>query len=303
MLEMNGKSLDHDQKLALHAIRNFLRSKTSFDVLPVSYRVIVFDTALNVKRALNILLQNAIISAPLWDSAQSKFVGLLTAKDFVKLVASNCDWGASSFTLNNIINSTTNSSIHPLKSLYEACIYMLQSSARRIPLVDRDDSLDKEIVVSVLTQYRILKFVALNCKETRFLLQPLADLNIGSWNIITATLDTPVLEAVKSLATHEMSSIPIVDSDNKLINVYEAVDVLALLKIQDLDLNLSVGEALLKRSDDFEGVYTCTPQDSLFVVLETIRKSRLHRLFIVDNDGRLLGVLTLGDILKYILFQ
>lgn len=180
---------------------------------------------------------------------------------------------------------------------------MLQSSARRIPLVDRDDSLDKEIVVSVLTQYRILKFVALNCKETRFLLQPLADLNIGSWNIITATLDTPVLEAVKSLATHEMSSIPIVDSDNKLINVYEAVDVLALLKIQDLDLNLSVGEALLKRSDDFEGVYTCTPQDSLFVVLETIRKSRLHRLFIVDNDGRLLGVLTLGDILKYILFQ
>lgn len=302
-----SQPVEHDQRLALHAIRGFLRSKTSFDVLPVSYRVIVLDTQLQVKRALNILLQNAIVSAPLWDAAHARFAGLLTAKDFVRLVASNGtpDWHQQ--TLADLASSQTGpasaQSIHPLKSLYEACVYMLQSSARRIPLVDRDESSEREIVVSVLTQYRILKFVALNCRETRHLLLPLSQLNIGSWNIVTATLDTPVLQAVKLLAQHETSSIPIVDHENKLINVYEAVDVLALLKIQDLDLSLSVGEALLKRSDDFEGVYTCTPNDSLFVVLETIRKSRLHRLFIVDGEGALLGVLTLGDILKYILFQ
>lgn len=295
------QAMAREQKLALHSIRGFLRSKTSFDVLPVSYRVIVLDTALSVKRALNILLQNGIVSAPLWDAGASRFVGLLTAKDFVKLVASNCDWSAPSLTLRSL--ATPGPSIDPLKSLYEACAYMLQSSARRIPLVDRDEDRDREIVVSVLTQYRILKFVALNCKETRCLLVPLGDLRIGSWDLVTATLETPVLEAVRALAEHETSSIPVVDADNKLINVYEAVDVLALLKIPDLDLNLCVGEALLKRSDDFEGVYTCTPQDSLCVVLETIRKSRLHRLFIVDAEGRLLGVLTLGDILKYILFQ
>jgi hypothetical protein len=39
-------------------IRAFLKSRTSYDVLPISYRLIVLDTALLVKKSLNILNQN-----------------------------------------------------------------------------------------------------------------------------------------------------------------------------------------------------------------------------------------------------
>lgn len=39
------------------AIRAFLNVRTSYDVLPLSYRLIVFDTALLVKKSLNILIQ------------------------------------------------------------------------------------------------------------------------------------------------------------------------------------------------------------------------------------------------------
>lgn len=39
-------------------IRAFLKARTSYDVLPISYRLIVFDTALLVKKSLNILNQN-----------------------------------------------------------------------------------------------------------------------------------------------------------------------------------------------------------------------------------------------------
>ena len=56
-----------EQKLAVESIRVFLKSKTSYDVLPVSYRLIVLDTSLLVKKSLNILLQNNVVSAPLWD--------------------------------------------------------------------------------------------------------------------------------------------------------------------------------------------------------------------------------------------
>lgn len=301
----------HEQKLALHAIRSFLQSKSSFDVLPVSYRVVVLDSALLVKRALGILLQNSIVSAPLWSSSNSKFVGLLTAKDFLYMLCSDVDW--DSLTLDGLKNLSGDGiesvSINPLKSLYDACLKMLQSSARRIPLVDvAEDDPSKEIVVSVLTQYRILKFVSMNCKETRFLQQPLAELDIGTMsnfsNIVTANLQNSVVSVIHLLVNNKISAVPIVDEEGKLINVYEAVDVLSLMKSgMATDPQLTVGEALLKRSDDFEGVYTCTLSDTLFVVLETIRKSRLHRLFVLDNQGALLGVMTLGDILKYILFQ
>lgn len=46
------------------AIREFLKARTSYDVLPLSYRLIVFDTALLVKKSLNILIQNGMHTRP-----------------------------------------------------------------------------------------------------------------------------------------------------------------------------------------------------------------------------------------------
>jgi 5'-AMP-activated protein kinase regulatory gamma subunit len=106
-------------------------------------------------------------------------------------------------------------------------------------------------------------------------------------------------------------------------NVFEAVDVITLIKggVYD-DLNLSVGDALKKRSvvsghipsyqygnscsppmKDFPGIYTCSINDGLDTIFDTIRKSRVHRLIVVDDHFRLIGVLTLSDILQYILLE
>ena len=89
-----------------------------------------------------------------------------------------------------------------------------------------------------------------------------------------------------------------------MINVFEAVDVITLIKggVYD-DLNLTVGDALLKRSDDFSGIYTCTMNDRLDTIFDTIRKSRVHRLVVIDEHNRLKGVLTLSDILEYVLLE
>jgi len=89
-----------------------------------------------------------------------------------------------------------------------------------------------------------------------------------------------------------------------VINVFEAVDVIALIRGGDYDgLSLTVGEALLRRSDEFPGIYTCTDSDSLDSIFDTIRKSRVHRLVVVDEASRLKGVLSLSDILEYVLLE
>lgn len=90
-----------------------------------------------------------------------------------------------------------------------------------------------------------------------------------------------------------------------VINVFESVDVITLIKggVYD-DLETTVGEALLKRSDDFEGIYTCSLDDRLDTIFDTIRKSRVHRFVVIDaKDHQLKGVLTLSDILEYILLE
>lgn len=305
-----------EQKLAVESIRTFLNSKTSYDVLPVSYRLIVLDTALLVKKSLNVLLQNNIVSAPLWDSETSKFAGLLTSSDFINVIQyyfSNPDKYelVDKLQLNGLkdiekaigVEPLDTASIHPSRPLFEACLKMMGSRTRRIPLIDQDEETHREIVVSVLTQYRILKFVALNCRETNFLKKRIGELNIiTEENVKSCFMTTPVIDAIQLLSQNGIASIPIVDENGVLINVYEAVDVLGLIKggIYN-DLSLSVGEALMRRSDDFEGVYTCTKNDTLSSIMDTIRKARVHRFFVVDNNGKLVGVLSLDDILRYIL--
>lgn len=157
--------------------------------------------------------------------------------------------------------------MHPDKPVYEACRKMLESRARRIPIVDRDDETNRTMVVSVITQYRILKFIAVNVKETQKLRKPLRELNVGTYtDLATASMDTPVMDVIHMLVKKAISSVPILDKTGMqyaihawtfdltnagtVLNVFESVDVIALIKggVYD-DLNLTVGDALLKRSD------------------------------------------------------
>ena len=195
-------------------------------------------------------------------------------------------------------------SVHPMRPLYEACRRMLKTRARRIPLVDHDDETGHEMVVSVITQYRILKFIAVNNEKYTILLKkPVRELGLGTYSgLATASMNNSVLDVIHLMVKYNISAVPIVDRDNKVLNVFEAVDVIPCIRggLYD-ELSASVGEALCKRADDFPGIYTCSEDDRLDAIFETIRKSRVHRLIVVDDESRLKGIISLSDILKYVL--
>lgn len=67
------------------------------------------------------------------------------------------------------------------------------------------------------------------------------------------------------------------------------------------DLDLCVAEALLRRPEDFAGVHTCTLNDSLSSIFGTIRKSQVHRLIVVDSENKLKGIVSLSDIMRYLI--
>jgi 5'-AMP-activated protein kinase regulatory gamma subunit len=134
----------------------------------------------------------------------------------------------------------------------------VQTRSRRLPLVDVDSATGHDLVVSVLTQYRLLKFIAINvsdfarwvhpllidsfqCKESGLLHLPLRKLNIGTYvtahpsepisetrfnPVRTATMDTPVFDVVNMFSGSSISAVPIVDGNGKVLNLYETVDVI-----------------------------------------------------------------------------
>ncbi|KAF7306978.1 CBS-domain-containing protein [Mycena indigotica] len=330
---------------ALHAIRTMLRGRTGYDAFPVSFRLIVLDTKLSVTRALQCLLANNVVSAPLWNSDKSAFAGMLTVLDIIHLIqyyyklASDTDVNYDNIkkdverlpleSLREIekelgVAQPTLLSEHPNASIFDAAKLLIQTHARRLPLLDRDSETGHEVIVSVLTQYRLLKFVSMNCpSEIQQLNHTLRKLKIGTYvspagsstrtfdPIATATLDTPVFDVVQMFSERSISAVPIVNEEGIVVDMYETVDVLTLVRLGVyLNLDLTVGEALKTRSPDFLGVVICTASDSLRTLLELIKKRRVHRLVVVEGEeeernggrkGRLLGIITLSDVLRYII--
>ncbi|GKT84750.1 nuclear protein SNF4 [Colletotrichum tofieldiae] len=302
--------LDKDQIQGLRSIRDFLKVRTSYDVLPLSFRLIVLDNDLLIKKSLNILIQNAIVSAPLWDSHNSKFAGLLTATDYINVIQYYCQFPDEMHKLEQFRLSSLRDiekaigaspletvSVNPMRPLYEACRRMLKTRARRIPLVDVDDETGREMVVSVITQYRILKFIAVNNEHNTVLLKKsLREIGLGTYkNLATAKMNDSVLNVVDLMVKQNISCVPIVDAHNRLLNVFEAVDIIPCIKGGAYEeLSSSVGEALCKRPDDSPGIYTCSPEDRMDSIFDTV---------LVDDDNRLVGVISLSDILKYVLLH
>ncbi|KAG6080142.1 hypothetical protein E4U15_003442 [Claviceps sp. LM218 group G6] len=309
--------LDKEQLQGLKAIREFLKVRTSYDVLPLSFRLIVLDTDLLIKKTLNILLQNSIVSAPLWDSHRGRFAGILTSTDFINVIQYYYQFPdeigkLDQFRLSSLrdIEKAIGSvpietvSVHPSRPLYEACRRMLKTRARRIPLVDVDEGSGKETVISVITQYRILKFIAVNNEHNTVMLKKtVREIGLGTYSdLATVHMNNTVLDAIHKMVDRNISCIPIVDSENRVLNAFEAVDVIPCIRggaYEELDN--TVGEALCKRPDDSPGIYTCSAEDRLDSLFDTIRKSRVHRLIVVDDENKLQGVISLSDILKYVL--
>ncbi|WFC98719.1 AMP-activated serine/threonine-protein kinase regulatory subunit [Malassezia yamatoensis] len=388
---------------ALHAIRHFLRTRSSYDVLPVSFRLVVLDTKLTIKAALEVMLQSGVVSAPLWRSTLSDdeqterpvneayssradgrpgFSGMITVHDMIHLIqfyyltASNYD--AASLDLEKLrlerlreIEQTLKVPpppllwIGPLRSLAEAGELLVRTHARRIPLLDYDEDLGVETVISVLTQYRLLKFIAMNCHETSGLRASIGSLGIGTytyehmqdrrkrtplarlktgpnpppdagpyWPLQTATLDTPVSDIVHMFSEKGISAVPILDKDGDVVDIYESVDIITLVQTGAYyQLDLTIRQALAKRPADYAGISCCSSQDSLADVFDQLKTRRIHRMLVLDDadlpfsmdssasitrsrsnsvttqdegvslrsKGRLVGLLCLSDILRYII--
>ncbi|CAO1614346.1 unnamed protein product [Sympodiomycopsis kandeliae] len=528
--------------LALDSIRNFLKERSSYDVLPVSFRLIVLDTQLVVGPALEVMFGAGVVSAPLWHSIAATdlrqpssaggqdaasditptpsatttsttattpattsttahlmepasapaaptssfqrppplrplghsmkpgFAGMLTVNDIIHLIQyyyqhssyETAKKEVDSFRLESLREIEAKLAVppppllscHPLRPLFEACQLLMKTHARRLPLLDHDEQTGIETVVSVLTQYRVLKFIAMNCRETASLHRSIRSLGIGTYvasytpvpgskegsrrtseanttsvsagereaaagpssskppspspapavntsvpaetsvgelatptnedtprqelkeeqlhltehvkttpsttttttsplempptspksgnaaklnpaansnphyPLHTATLDTTVFDVVHMFSERGISAVPIVDEEGYAVDMYESVDVITLVRTgayQDLDL--TIRQALSRRSSDFPGIYSCSPDDSVANIFALLRKRRVHRLLIVEplspskqlstpgeleeqleNDnatvrqkGRLVGILALSDLLRHII--
>ncbi|XP_077556133.1 SNF4/AMP-activated protein kinase gamma subunit isoform X4 [Haemaphysalis longicornis] len=293
----------------------FFKYYRCYDLIPVSAKLVVFDTELLVKKAFFALVSNGVRAAPLWDSAKQEFIGMLTITDFIYILRNYYKSPLVRMdeleeqkikAWRKVLNDTSRPLVHigPDASLCDAITTLIHNKVHRLPVIDPQTG----NVLYVLTHKRILRFLFLYYYELphpSYLDHTLRVLKIGTYeNIATTKPSTPLIVALNQFIKRRVSALPVVDDRGKVVDIYAKFDVINLAAEKTYNnLDITIKKALEHRDQYFEGVLKCTLDDTLMAVMERIVKAEVHRLVVVDDEDHVVGIISLSDILSFLVLK
>ncbi|MCI4391434.1 hypothetical protein PGIGA_G00134360 [Pangasianodon gigas] len=289
----------------------FMKSHKCYDIVPTSSKLVVFDTTLQVKKAFFALVANGVRAAPLWETKKQSFVGMLTITDFINILHRYYKspmvqiyeleehkietW--RELYLQETFKPLVN--ISPDASIFDAVYSLIKNKIHRLPVIDPVSG----NALYILTHKRILKFLQLfvcEMPKPAFMKKTLEELGIGTYsNIAFIHPDTPIIKALSIFVERRVSALPVVDESGKVVDIYSKFDVINLAAEKTYNnLDISVTQALMHRSQYFEGVMKCNRLETLETIVDRIVKAEVHRLVVVDEAGCIVGIVSLSDILQ-----
>uniref|UniRef100_A0A8C1SA87 Protein kinase, AMP-activated, gamma 2 non-catalytic subunit b n=1 Tax=Cyprinus carpio TaxID=7962 RepID=A0A8C1SA87_CYPCA len=290
---------------------HFMKSHKCYDLIPTSSKLVVFDTTLQVKKAFFALVANGVRAAPLWETKKQSFVGMLTITDFIiilhryyksplvqiyELEEHKIETWRELYlqeTFKPLVNTS------PDASIFDAVYSLIKNKIHRLPVIDPVTG----NALYILTHKRILKFLQLfvcEMPKPAFMRQTLEELGIGTYsNIAFIHPDTPIIKALGMFVERRVSALPVVDVTGKVVDIYSKFDVINLAAEKTYNnLDITVTQALLHRSQYFEGVMKCYRHETLDTIVDRIVKAEVHRLVVVDDNSSIEGIISLSDILQ-----
>lgn len=110
--------------------------------------------------------------------------------------------------------------------------------------------------------------------------------------VVTVQPATPVSEVLALMKEHNLGSV-VVSSDGR--------DITGIMTERDVVRRLVGGTAFLERPVAqvmTAVVHTCQSQDTVRSLMQTMTNRRIRHLPVVDADGALSGIISIGDVVK-----
>jgi len=299
------------------------------DLVKTQYQVVVLHTKDTVETALEKLENRHITSAPVLDE-KNKIWGFLDVVDLmlflVRIVTktrqSTVSPPSDSLTTDDIAIIARRSAEFSLSSLFQVIssspqkkrndsYYPLTSDmtlqdaveifVRGVHRIAMTNNANK--IVHILTQFDIMKYLVED--TTRMGLK--AEIQVGKINllqkeIISVLPETKTVDAFKAMAEHGLNSIAIINKEGVILGSLSSTDMKGLREFQfmrllwDVSQFLSVVRKEQGRDGDF--LVCCGAETQLKRVVEIIYHEHVHRIYIVDDNKRPLGVISQTDIIR-----
>ncbi len=107
-------------------------------------------------------------------------------------------------------------------------------------------------------------------------------------------LKATLTEAARIMANNDCGALPIVDDEKKVLGMVTDRDIcLAMANANRLPSEIPVEQVMSKK------VYACGPDEAIPAALQTMRNKKVRRLPVIDSDGKLVGILSMDDIVLH----
>lgn len=197
-------------------------------------------------------------------------------------------------------------------SVQQMCALLLRTETEYVPVVDADNG-NLVSILGFLDVVQLLNQAAM--QHPNLFARTIKEANIGTFhNVLTAPKTAKLWEVLDVLEQRNLSGLPIVDEQNKVVGFYHRSDVSFIIKAADTDMvlsnlsNYSVGESMALReqlllSGDImsssQGLAVSRLGDSLGSALLAMLRNRSSRVVVVNDLHQCVGVLSIKDLIKH----
>ena len=104
-----------------------------------------------------------------------------------------------------------------------------------------------------------------------------------------STLNT----AAQIMWDHDIGCVPVVDKEGHVIGMLTDRDICMSAYIQGVSLTGALVTSAMSKQ-----VFSCKPEDDIATAEKLMRDKQVHRLPVIDDQRRLVGVISLNDIAR-----
>jgi len=260
-----------------------------------------------IMEALNILAINRILSVPVYDEEKRLFVQFVDMLDILTYLLKHEELKTKSW--DSVSKKFMNAKVKDCAEMSGRGLFypvdenapllviidlMILKKVHRVPIVDGEGNLK-----TIITQSHIAQLVAKNHLELFHLQPKVSDLKLGLKEVISIESDQLTVDAFRTIYDKKVLGVAVVEH-GKLIGNISASDIKSVLN-EDMSgwENLYIPcrnfvRDVLKMTK-LHIVCTFSSLDEVFCKFGS---SKAHRLYVVDDDFKPIGIISLVDALE-----
>jgi len=276
-----------------------------------SHSIVTLDAKDPIGKAMEILAQRGITGAPVWDAESKKFIGFVDTLDLTMFISylyyENFQRHPHLYDpkelsrrfalpVQDVINASKRDpfwTVDAGETVGFLINNFLKAGIHRVPVVENGN------VIGIVSQSDVVKLLAKNHPNIASLAnKKLYQLGLDKHPVVTVKNDDSLIDAFNTILRNDISGLAVVDFQNgRLLNNLSASDLKGITETNFFRLEAQLHQ-VFNATPNKKPPVACSRFNTLGEVIGQLEKTGVHRVYVVDEELKPVGVISLTDIMR-----